>query len=157
MCDRRFVAAHCGGPLSKESHRMLISWAVVCSEHLLTYFDKEGIDERLYEALKVAKAWERGETCVGDARKAALAAHAVARDADSPAMTAAARAVGHTVATAHMADHSLGIVYYGLKALRALGKPVEAEQKWQTGHLPPEIRKLVLSAIENKLSMKKKQ
>ena len=158
MRDKRFVAVHRGGPLTKEKHRMLINWSVVCAEHLLTYFDEESIDDRLYDALKVAKAWERGETCVGEARRAALAAHAAAKDASSPAITAAARAVGHTVATAHMADHSIGIVYYGMKAVKALaklGKPVEDEQKWQVEHLPPEVRELVLSALDSRASKKK--
>jgi hypothetical protein len=145
MRDRRFVAEHRGGPLKKEQHHQLIKWAYDCATHVLPYFGK-GADDRLLHALEVAELWQQGKASVGDARKASVESHAVAREQSSPAAVAVARAIGQAVATAHMADHSLGGAYYGLKAVKATGGSVEAERKWQNEKLPPEIKELVLSA-----------
>ena len=152
MRDKQFVAVHRGGPLTLEHHRLLIGWAHDCAEHLLPLFGSEP-DERLTHALEVAKAWERGEASVGDARNAAFGAHAVARETSDPAASAVARAVGHAVATAHMADHALGPVWYGKKAVRAAGQSAEAERIWQDARIPIEVRDLVLSALtENRFT-----
>lgn len=40
--------------------------------------------------------------------KASVYAHAIARESSTPLAIELARSVGQTVATAHMADHSLG-------------------------------------------------
>jgi hypothetical protein len=66
MRDKRFVAVHRGGPLSREHHRLLIKWAHDCAEHVLLLLE-DNIDKRLTDALKTAKAWERGEVSVGAA------------------------------------------------------------------------------------------
>ena len=155
MRDKRFVAVHRGGPLSREDHRRLILWAADCAEHVLPLSGDKGTDLRLFPALATARAWAQGEISVGDARKASVGAHAIARESRDPVATAVARAVGHAVATAHMADHALGSAYYALKAVRAAGKSPEAEQRWQVDRLPPEIRDLVLSAWEMKFAGKK--
>jgi hypothetical protein len=147
MRDKRFVAEHRGGQLTRERHRQLMLWAIQCAQHVLPIYG-EKIDPRLENALKVAEAWRMGKASVGDARNAAVAAHDVAREASNPAAVAVARAVGHAVATAHMADHSLGPVVYGLKAVKAAGGSVEAERKWQIEHLPANVKELVLSALE---------
>ena len=150
MRDRRFVAVHRGGPLSKEHHRLLISWAHTCATHVLPYFGSPKIDERLTHALKAAEAWERGEISVGDTRKASLGAIAVANENSNPVSVAVARAVGHAVATAHMADHSLGAAEYALKAIQLSGQSIAAERKWQDDQLPLSIKDLVLSARNGK-------
>jgi hypothetical protein len=51
-----------------------------------------------------------------------------------------------------MADHSLGPVYYGIKAVTAARSDMEAkvEHEWQRASLPEEVRELVSSAIEEK-------
>lgn len=67
----------------------------------------EKIDERLKTALNIAKEWKQGNASVGDGRKASLDAIAVARESSNPVSIAVARSVGHAVATAHIADHSL--------------------------------------------------
>jgi hypothetical protein len=149
MRDQRFVAAHRGGPLSKEHHRQLITWAADCAEHVLPLFG-EVVDERLLNALETARAWAKGEVPVGKAQKASVASHATAREASTPAAVAVARAIGQAVATAHMADHSLGGALYGLLAVQAAGKPIEPERTWQNERLPLEVRELVLSAWEQK-------
>jgi hypothetical protein len=130
MRDRRFIAIHRGGLLSKERHSLLISWAYACATRVLPTFRQPKIDERLNEALRVAKAWERGAISVGDARKASMAAIAVASENSKPASTAVARAVGHAVATAHMADHSLRAADYALKAIKISERSVDVERKW---------------------------
>jgi hypothetical protein len=63
---------------------------------------------------------------------------------------AVARAVGHAVATAHMADHSLGAALYALKAVKNAGKSIDAERKWQNEQLPSEIMEIVLTARSKK-------
>jgi Imm-5 like putative immunity protein len=147
MRDKRFIAQHRGGPLKKEEHLQLIEWAIQCAEHVLPLYG-ERTDERLTMALEVALKWGQGETSVDDARKAALTAHQVARESASQNATYVARSVGHAVATAHMADHSLGAAWYALKAVKNAGKSVDEERKWQDEQLPPEIRELVITARE---------
>ena len=41
MRDKRFVAVHRGGPLTKDNHQKLIKWARVCSEHVMSLIDKD--------------------------------------------------------------------------------------------------------------------
>jgi len=147
MRDTRFVAVHRGGPLTLEHHRQLITWAADCAAHVLPLAGDFSTDERLLEAIKIARAWARGEVPVGAAQKASLGAHAAAREALTPTATAVARAVGQAVATAHMADHSLGGALYALKAVEADGKSTDVEGLWQLERLPLELRELVLSAF----------
>lgn len=147
MRDRRFIAEHRGGPLKKEQHYQLIKWACDCSEHVVPLFG-EKIDERLKNALNVACKWEEGNSSVGDARKASLGAIGVANESSNPSAIAVARSVGHAVATAHMADHSLEAAWYALKAVKNAGESLYAERKWQNEQLPSEIKELVLSARE---------
>ncbi len=64
MRDKRFVAVHRGGPLTKDNHHKLIRWARECSEHVLSLID-ENIDKRLVHALHVAKEWENENVTVG--------------------------------------------------------------------------------------------
>lgn len=149
MRDKRFVAEHRGGPLKKEQHRQLIKWACYCAENILPLFGKQ-IDERLKNVLKVAKEWEKENVTVGDAREASFLAHAVAKESNNPTAKAVARCVGQAVATAHMADHSLGAALYALKAVKSVGKSVGEERKWQNEQLPPEIKELILSTREDK-------
>lgn len=142
-----FIAEHRGGPLTKDNHRKLIKWAIECSEHVLFLIDKE-IDEKLLYALDVAKQWGNDTIPTGLAMKASLGAHAVAREAENPIYKAIARSIGQTVATAHMADHSLGGAFYALKAIKLANKEIEIEKNWQTkklSELPAEIIEIVQS------------
>ena len=145
MRDNRFIAEHRGGPLKKKQHYQLITWACDCSENVLHLFG-DTVDERLTNALKVANEWKKGNASVGDARKASMGAIAVAREEANPTAIAVARSVGHAVATAHMADHSLGAAWYALKAVKNAGGSIDAERKWQDEKLPLEIKELVISA-----------
>ena len=147
MRDKRFVAEHMGRPLNKGCHRQLMKWACVCSEHVLPFM-RGTVDERLIYALEVAKSWELGNVSTGDARKAALGAIDAAREAADQTEAAIARSIGHTAATAHMADHSLGAAWYALKAVKMAGGSPGDERKWQYGQLPPAIRELVITAMD---------
>lgn len=140
-----FIAEHRGGPLTKDNHRKLIRWARECSEHVLFLIEKN-IDKRLVYALDVARKWENAEVPTGVAMKASLDAHAVARQVKDPIYKAIARSVGQAVATAHMADHSLGGAFYALKAIKLAKRNIENERKWQTkkiGKLPSDIIEIV--------------
>lgn len=147
MRDRRFVAAHRGRALDVARHRLLAAWAADCAEHVLALFEECSSDERPRRAIEVARKWSRGEVPVGDAQRAAVAAHAAAREMTNKAACEAARAGGHAVATAHTADHSLGAALYAVKAVRAAGGVVEDERPWQVERLPDEVREMVVSAL----------
>lgn len=149
MRDNRFIAEHRGGPLKRGQHNQLITWAGGCGEHVLYLFG-EITDERLKKALLIAKEWANGNVSTGDAMKASVAAHAVARESSDATSIAVARSVGQAVATAHMADHSLGAAWYALKAVRNAGKSVDNERKWQDEQLPSEIKDLILSARKSR-------
>lgn len=142
----RFVAEHRGGPLMLAQHRQLMEWAIRCVEHILPLAG--GLpNERLTKALVVAKKWETGLVKTGAAMKASLSAHAVAREASDPVAVAIARAVGQAVATAHMADHSMGAALYSQQAVNAVGASVEDERQWQLAQLPPEVRELIVTEL----------
>jgi hypothetical protein len=145
MRDKRFIALHRGGLLSKEQHYQLMEWACACADHVLNLSDGL-MDQRLLDALGTAEKWKKGSASVGDARKASLDAIAVARESSDPVSIAVARSVGHAVATAHMADHSLGAAWYALEAAKNAGKSIDIESKWQNERLPSEIKEFVLAA-----------
>lgn len=151
--DKRFVAAHRGGPLDLAKHRLLAEWAADCAEHVLPLFEEHRDDTRPRDAIAIGRAWAAGEVNVGHAQKAAVAAHAAAREVKNKSSIAAARAAGHAVATAHMADHSLGAALYALKAVAAVGMPMDAERQWQLDRIPGETRELVISAIARRRSL----
>ena len=94
--------------------------AADCAERVLAYFENAfPADNRPRRAIEAARAWARGEIRVGEARAAALAAHAAARGAAAagqPAACAAARAAGHAAATAHVATHARAVTFYAKKA-----------------------------------------
>ena len=145
MRDKRFIAEHRGGPLKKEEHYLLIGWACSCAEHVLPLFG-ETIDNRLKNALLIARDWAQGNASTGDAMKGSLSAHAVARASSDVTAIAVARSVGQAAATAHMADHSLGAAWYAMKAVNHAGMSADAERQWQDEQLPPEIKDLILTA-----------
>ena len=152
MRDRRFVAVHRGGPLNLVTHRLLAAWAADCVEHVLPLFETCNSDDRPRRAIETARAWARGEIPVGRAQKAAVAAHAAARETPDKAASAVARAAGHAVATAHMAEHCLGVCIYAPKAVDAAGGSPDAEREWQLNRLPDEVRALVISGLNRRLT-----
>jgi hypothetical protein len=106
---------------SMRDHRSQALWAADCAESVLACFeDVFPGDTRPRKAIAAVRAWARGEIRVSEARTAAIAAHAAARDAAAaghPSACAAARAAGHAAATAHVASHARGVTFYAEKAL----------------------------------------
>jgi hypothetical protein len=139
--------------LDKEDHRALAIWAAECAERVLPYFEEEyPKDNRPRKAVEAARAWARGEIVVSEARAAAFAAHAAARDVDRghAGARAAARAAGHAAATAHVAGHAGHAATYAVTAAThaaAFAAAVDAKERdWQYRHLPKHLRPVVFPA-----------
>ena len=80
MRDRRFVAAHRGGPLDKDSHIFLARWAADCAEAVLHFFAQVSDDQGPKRAIETARAWANGDVKTGVAMKDSVASHAAARN-----------------------------------------------------------------------------
>jgi hypothetical protein len=128
--------------LDEQDHRLLTIWASDCAEHVLPYFEEMyPEDDRPRKAIEAARAWVRGDLPMVDARKAAFASHAAAREADNAAAQAAARAAGHAAATAHVADHARHAATYAVKAATEIaGDATAVESDWQYQRLPEHLR-----------------
>jgi hypothetical protein len=134
----------------KTDHKTLAAWACDCAERVLPYFEKiYPEDDRPKMAIEAGRAWVRtGVFRMADIRKAALDAHAAARNAKAAGQDAAcfaARAAGHAVATAHIDAHAFGGADYAIKATVAANPPnaeinTTKERNWQYQHLI-ELRK----------------
>jgi len=148
--DPRLVTVRRGGTLRDTDHHLLAVWAADCAQHVLHLFEEARPgDYRPRRAIEQARAWAHGEISMTQARIAAYAAHDAARDASGTAKEAA-RAAGHAVAVAHMADHELGAAAYAIMAVRAATGAIQRDEaghsecEWQRAQLPDEIRELVL-------------
>ncbi len=138
--------------LEKQDHRSLALWAADCAERVLSYFEeKVPEDERPQKAIEAGRAWARGEIKMSEARAAAIAAHAAARDVDGGAARTAARAAGHAAATAHMAAHAPHAAAYAVKAATAAEDAAAGtkEREWQAGHLQEHLGPTVFPARGN--------
>ena len=103
--------------LEASEHRMLVLRAADLAELVLPYFENQRPHaQRPRHAIAAARAWARGEIAVGQARAAAFAAHAAARETTNPPARAAARAAGHAAATAHVASHAPHVADYAADA-----------------------------------------
>ena len=152
MRDKIIVAIHLSGELSIENHRKLMGWAIFCFERVVTYYGKE-IDEPLLNAIKVAHDWQKGKCSTGDAIKASRKVHALAKTLDDPVACSVARAVGHGVATAHMADHCMGAALYAQKVLKLSGESFEEERILQLEKLrdlPNDLIKYIKETLKIK-------
>lgn len=146
----RFITVRRGGTLQDFDHRLLAQWAAHCAEHVLHLFEQvQPADTRPRQAIEQARAWARGEITMTQARTAAFAANAAARDV-SGAAREAAHAAGHAAAVAHVAAHELGAAAYAVRAARASAPESRREQagrlecQWQRHLLPDTIQELVL-------------
>ena len=139
MTDKR------AGRIDEQDHRLMATWASDCAEHVLRYFeDAHPEDDRPRKAIGAARAWACGNLSMVDARKAAFASHAAARDANDGAARAVARASGHAAATAHVAGHARHAAAYAIRAVETAGGATAAERDWQYRHLPEHLRAVVL-------------
>ena len=148
--DPRLVTVRRGGTLQAVDHRLLAAWAADCAQHVLHLFEQaQPGDDRPRRAIELARPWARGEITMAQARMAAFAANAAAREALGAAKEAA-HAAGQAVTVAHVAAHELGAAVYAIRAARAAAPEGESEEagrlecQWQRAQLPSEIQELVL-------------
>jgi hypothetical protein len=148
--DPRLITVRRGGSLTNDDHHRLALWAALCAEHVLHFFEEvQPKDKRPRQAIDLTRAWVQGKITMSQARKAAFAAHAAAREVTGAAKEAA-RAAGQAVAVAHMADHELGAAAYAIRAIRAAttqdnrDMSSRMECQWQREQLHKDIRDLVL-------------
>jgi hypothetical protein len=148
--DFRLVTVRRGGTLQDAEHHLLAGWAADCAQHVRHLFEQARPGEdRPRRAIELGRAWARGEITMTQARTAAFAAHAAAREV-SGAAREAAHAAGQAAAVAHVAAHELGAAAYAIRAARAAASEDQRmaagrlECQWQRAQLPSEIRDLVL-------------
>jgi hypothetical protein len=154
--DPRLITIRRGGTLEDADHQRLALWAADCAQHVLPFFEqvKPG-DGRPREAIEKARAWARGVVKMSEARMAAFAANAAAREVTGAAKESA-HAAGQAGAVPHVAAHELGAAAYAIKAARAAAPEAKQEQagrrecRWQRSRLPAEIRALVLDDQEHR-------
>ncbi|MGV8979649.1 putative immunity protein [Clostridium sp.] len=115
---------------AKVDHLTLVIWATDCAEHVLSHFEEEyPEDDRPRKAIEAGRAWVHGKVSVSEARFAAFAAHAAARDADEGSVSVSvARAAGHAAATVHVAGHAVHAANYA-------ATNISKERTWQYQHL----------------------
>ena len=129
---------------SRTNHRKLAIWAADCAERVLPYFEERcPEDHRPRKAIEAVRAWaQTGVFKMADVRKAALAAHAAAREVEEDnAARSAARAAGQALATAHVPTHAIAAAVYAATAVRDATNSSDAdaatakERNWQYQHL----------------------
>ena len=131
--------------LNEQDHKLLALWAADCAEHVLPFFEKKHPkDDRPRQAIEAARAWVRGEIACGQARAAAVAAHAAARESVHAAARAVARATGHAAGTTHMAGHARHAAAYAVTAATHGAAAAVAESAWQYRRLPAHLRPIAL-------------
>jgi hypothetical protein len=122
----------------------------MCAEHVLGHFERaRPDDDRPRRAIKLGRAWARGEVTMTQTRTAGGHANGAARDLLG-APRHAAYAAGQASCVPHVAAHELGAAAYAIKAARAAAPREEAETRarleclWQRDQLPDQVRELVL-------------
>ena len=149
MRDKKWVLEHRGGTLKKEQQKQLMKWAIGCVNHLLPLLDNN-INEKIINAINIGNNWIIENAKTGDAIKSSREILIYVRTLDNELEIVITRAAGHAVATAHMADHSMGTAKYCLDAIRIIGGSIEEEVKWQIKNIPNELKELVLEGLINK-------
>lgn len=105
--------------IETQSKATIVGWCLDYAEkHFLPIYEaKCSGDARPRQSLAAARKWMAGSIKLPEAKKAILAAHAAAREAEeNPAAQAAARAIGQAAGTIHAPTHALGIAFYGAAA-----------------------------------------
>jgi hypothetical protein len=149
MRDKNWILEHRGGCLNRERQKQLMKWALDCVTHLLPLLNG-CTNEQITAAIHIGNNWIVGKAKTIDAMNKSRETVKYARTLNSDLEIAVTRAAGHAVATAHMADHSMGVVYYGSKAVKIAGGSIESEISWQMEQLPDTIKELVIEGLKNK-------
>ena len=101
-----------------QTHQTLILWALDCAKRPLKMFELKYPNEpRLRNALDLSAAWSRGLIKMPEAKRAILAAHAIAKEIDDKVAIALIHAVAQAGSTVHVETHALGLVFYELSAI----------------------------------------
>ena len=149
MRDKKWVLEHRGGTLKIEQQKLLMKWAFDCVNHLLPLLNNN-INEYIINAIDIGDNWIIGKVKTGSTIKISMEIVKYVKTLNNELEILITRAAGHAVATAHMADHSMGPVYYGLKAKKIIGGTTDSELKWQIDQIPEEIKELVINGLKNK-------
>lgn len=136
--------------MNKRDHRSLTLWAAKCAARVLPYFEKEFADDvRPRKAIEAARGWARRKMTVDEARTAAFAAHAAARDAGRVTARAVARSAAHAAATAQEPEHARHAATYARTAVGNTTSSKHAleamtrERQWQLEQLLERLRPLI--------------
>lgn len=116
---------------STQTKLTLVTWCVDYAEAVVLplFLKYEPEDERPRLALKAAREFMAKKIKFPEAKQAILACHAAARKAsDNPVAQAAARAIGQSASSIHVARHCLGLALYGALALAY--ERVGADAEW---------------------------
>jgi len=149
MRGNEWVLEHRGGSLTIDQQKQLMKWSIECVNHLLPLLNNN-INEKIINAITVGNNWIIGKANTGDAIKISREIIKYVRTLHNELEIVITRAAGHAVATAHMADHSMGPVYYGIKAIKINGGSIDSELEWQIEQLPNNIKELVINGLTNK-------
>ncbi|KAF5087846.1 hypothetical protein DSECCO2_41970 [anaerobic digester metagenome] len=101
--------------IETQSKETLVNWAITyCEAAIKPLWERDYPDDlRPQQALKAAREWLSGTIKLPQAKKAILACHGAARDAEgNPVAQSAARAIGQSAATIHSAQHCIGLAFY---------------------------------------------
>ena len=130
--------------IQQVNHQTVGGWGLICAKRVLHFYtDTFPNDRRPQDALAALQKWiDTGEFSMQVIRKAALDAHAAAREVgeDNPARSAA-RSAGQAVSTAHVREHAIAASSYALQAIHRAASDSEAEQmvakegEWQKQRL----------------------
>lgn len=106
--------------IETQSKKTLANWAIDYGENtILPFWNKHAQEDmRPQNALNAGRAWLAGEIKLPQAKAAILDCHAAAREAEgNPVAQAAARAIGQSASSIHVATHCLGLALYGALAV----------------------------------------
>ena len=110
------------------NQRSVVRFACDCAERACK---RACADRRAYAAILAGRGWTEGVSTVSEARAAAFAAHAAAREAKAQGAQFAIRSAGHAAAAVHVASHAVAAADY---AAKAAANALE-ERGWQYAHL----------------------
>jgi hypothetical protein len=153
MRNKNWVLEHRGGTLNIEQQKLLMKWSIDCVIYLFPLLNNN-INQAIIDAINIGNNWIIGKAKTGDAINISRKILKFVKSLDNELEILVTRAAGHAVATAHMADHSMGPIYYGLKAIKINGGSIEKEIEWYMKNIPNEFKEQILEGLLNKKIIK---
>jgi Imm-5 like putative immunity protein len=131
--------------LSESDRRLVAAWAADCAERVLELCEAVAPDdERPRTLIARTRAFARGDANTAEEIRRRFVGGVGAREAETPAAAAAARAAGQAVAVCHMGAHALGAAAYAARAVGLANADwpdaVEVEIRWQLDHMSADVR-----------------